>query len=232
MRGKRQWLSKHVAPASRTRAQRGRRAQGVTSPRGPLVDVGLAVESRGRVRHQRLRSIGGADPFCRRGRGAGGLGESVGVPVIALRRMRASSRWSPGGSRANWLGGENRPSLAARNAVTHGVAHHVSAYWATGDEPGQSRRQGGPGVFRHRRRQRQGQATRPHRPRRTGAEHDSGQTAGWHCRRQGLRTHRRRSAGISRRDAPDRSDVLELGAVSNQASRHVPIRGRSRRGLA
>src|SRR5664279_1087585 len=63
---KRQWLSKHVALASGTRAQRGRRAQGVTSPRGPLVDVRLAVESRGRVRHQRLRSIGGADPFCRR----------------------------------------------------------------------------------------------------------------------------------------------------------------------
>ena len=35
-----------------------------------------------------------------------------------------------------------------------------------------------------------------------------------------------------RGDAPDRSAVLELGAVSNQASRHVPLRGRSRRGLA
>ena len=32
-----------------------------------------------------------------------------------------------------------------------------------------------------------------------------------------------------RGDAPDRSAVLELGAVSNQASRHVPVRGRSRR---
>jgi len=149
--------------------------------------------------------------------------------VTALRTMRASSRWSPGVSRANWLGGENRPSLAARNAVTHGVAHHVSAYWATGDEPGQSRRQGGPGVFRHRRRQRQGQATRPHRPRRTGAEHDSGQTAGWHCRRQGLRTHRRRSAGISRRDAPDRSAGTGLADVPSQEPPHVPPRGRTPR---